>query len=57
MESRLGESVAAGGLDLLFFSHQSFGPFDDVPHAVDEALRLRWQDELIVYLKNKKDGG
>lgn len=41
VESRLGESVPAG-VDRLVFGHQSLGPFDDVAHAVDEALLLRW---------------
>lgn len=52
VEGRLGQSVAAG-VDRLVLGHQSLRPFDDVAHAVDEALLLRRQDELIVHL----DGG
>lgn len=52
MESWLGESVSAG-VDRLPFSHQRLGPSDDVTHTVDEALLLRWQDELIVHLEDK----
>lgn len=52
VEGRLGESVPAG-VDRLLFGHQRLGTFDDVAHAVDEALLLWRQDELIVHLEDK----
>ena len=39
VEGGLGEPVPAG-VGRLFFGHQGLGPFDDVAHAVDEALLL-----------------
>lgn len=54
MESRLGESVPAAE-DRLPLRHQGLCPFDDVTHAVDEALLLRRQDELIVHLEDTAD--
>lgn len=43
----------SAGVEQLLFGHQRLGPFDDITHAVDEALLLRWQDELIVHLEGK----
>lgn len=54
MESRLCEAVPAG---VVFrpssFGHQRLRTLDNVPHTLDEALFLRWQDELIVHLEGK----
>lgn len=44
----------AAGVDRLLLGHEGLGPFDDVAHAVDEALLLRGQDELIVHLEDEK---
>lgn len=52
MESRLCEAVPAG-VAWLPFGHQRLRTLDDVPHTMDEALFLRWQDELIVHLEEK----
>lgn len=48
MQCRLGESVPAG-VDRLLFGKERLGPFDDVTQAVDKALLLRWQNELVVH--------
>lgn len=53
VERRLGESVPTG-VDRLVFGHQSLGPFDDISHAVDEALLLRREDELVVHLDDTR---
>lgn len=52
VESRLGESVPGAVLPL---GHQGLCPFDDVTHAVDEALLLRRQDKLVVHLEDTAD--
>lgn len=41
------------GVAWLPFGHQRLRTLDNVPHTVDEALFLRWQDELIVHLEGK----
>lgn len=50
MEGGLRKAV----VERLLFGHQRLGPLDDVAHAVDEALLLRRQDELIVDLGDKR---
>ena len=52
VESRLCETVPAG-VARLPFGHQRLCTLDNVPQAVDEALFLWWQDELIVHLEAK----
>lgn len=52
VQGRLCEAVPAG-LAWLSFGHQRLRTLDNVPHTVDEALFLRWQDELIVHLEGR----